>query len=86
MSLVNLTKIYQNNEGVRGINLQIYKGEVLTLLGPSGCGKTTILRMIGGFLAPQSGKILLDQEDIAHMPPAKRRQPWCFKAIICGHI
>ena len=42
------------------------------MLGPSGCGKTTLLRIIGGFEQPDSGKIIFDGEDITHIPPNKR--------------
>nr|MBP9743326.1 ABC transporter ATP-binding protein [Burkholderiales bacterium] len=48
------------------------QGEFFTLLGPSGCGKTTLLRMIAGFITPDSGSIMLDGKDITHLPPEKR--------------
>jgi len=80
MSLVNLTQVFQNNEGIRNINLDIHKGEILTLLGPSGCGKTTLLRVMGGFLKPQSGNVLLDGKDIAHVPSSKRPTAMVFQS------
>ena len=61
----NLTKKFSATEGVADISLQVYEHELLTLLGPSGCGKTTILRAIGGFNKIDSGKILLDGENMA---------------------
>lgn len=57
---------------VEDFNLEVKKGEFVTLLGPSGCGKTTILRMLGGFEIPTSGKILLNGEDISKLPPYER--------------
>lgn len=57
---------------VENFNLKVKKGEFVTFLGPSGCGKTTTLRMIAGFDRPTSGKILLNGQDIAHLPPYKR--------------
>ena len=53
-------------------NLTVKKGEFVTFLGPSGCGKTTTLRMIAGFEFPTEGEILLNGEDISHIPPNLR--------------
>ena len=55
-----------------GLNLDIHDKEFVTLLGPSGCGKTTTLRLIAGFLEPNSGKVLLKGENITGVPPYKR--------------
>ena len=55
-----------------GLNLDIHDKEFVTLLGSSGCGKTTTLRLIAGFLEPNSGKVLLKGEDITGVPPYKR--------------
>ena len=54
------------------VSVTIGQGEFFTLLGPSGCGKTTLLRMIAGFESPTSGQILLNGQDITHLPPNKR--------------
>jgi putrescine transport system ATP-binding protein len=54
---------------VNHVSLEIAKGEIFALLGPSGCGKTTLLRMLAGFETPTSGRILLDGQDLANMPP-----------------
>ena len=72
LELVGLTKLYDSDNGVRDFNLSVKEGEFVTILGPSGCGKTTTLNLLGGFLKPDSGKILLDGEDIANLPPEKR--------------
>lgn len=53
-------------------NLELNQGEFHTFLGPSGCGKTTLLRIIAGFTAPDSGRIYLDGKDITALPPEKR--------------
>ncbi|WP_332613308.1 ABC transporter ATP-binding protein [Achromobacter sp. ESBL13] len=54
------------------INLDIQQGEFVALLGPSGCGKTTLLRSIAGFLTPESGRILIDGQDISRLPAHHR--------------
>ncbi len=69
----NVQKSFETDSPVvRDFNLEVRKGEFVTLLGPSGCGKTTLLRMIGGFELPTDGQILLHGEDISNLPPNKR--------------
>ena len=65
---------------VNDVNLEIEKGELVTLLGPSGCGKTTTLRMIAGFEFPSSGEIILDGEQINMLPPHKRDMSMVFQS------
>ncbi len=72
IQLKGLFKNYGTKTVVKNINLDIKKGEFVTILGPSGCGKTTTLRMIAGFEQPTQGQILLDGKDIAGLPPYKR--------------
>ena len=69
----NIIKTFEDGTVVlKGISLDIYENEFVTLLGPSGCGKTTLLRILGGFLQPTEGKVLFDGEDIVNVPPYKR--------------
>ncbi len=72
----NLSKHFGQGESVvralDNVSITIGQGEFFTLLGPSGCGKTTLLRMIAGFESPTSGQILLNGQDITHLPPNKR--------------
>ena len=73
--IVSLRDIVVEFDGQRildGLNLDIHDKEFVTLLGPSGCGKTTTLRLIAGFLEPNSGKVLLKGENITGVPPYKR--------------
>ncbi len=72
ISLQNVSKVFDGVTVVDNVNLDITKGEFVTLLGPSGCGKTTTLRMIAGFEMPTEGKILLNGKDITKVPPYKR--------------
>ncbi len=80
LEIRNMTKLYKNGDGVRNINLSVSLGELVTLLGPSGCGKTTILRTVGGFLQCDSGKILIDGQDISQLPPEKRPTAMVFQS------
>jgi len=86
LTLENVTKIFppRGNTGevtaVHDVNLEIEKGELVTLLGPSGCGKTTTLRMIAGFEFPTLGKIILDGEEINSLPPHKRDMSMVFQS------
>jgi putrescine transport system ATP-binding protein len=67
-----ITKRFGQVAAVQALTLDIAQGEFFALLGPSGCGKTTLLRMLAGFETPSAGRILLDGEDIAAVPPHRR--------------
>jgi iron(III) transport system ATP-binding protein len=64
---------------VRDVDLDVRPGELLTLLGPSGCGKTTTLRMIAGFQAPSSGRILIAERDVTHVLANQRDIGFVFQ-------
>lgn len=72
LEIRNLTKSFDGQHAVDDVNLTIYKGEIFALLGASGCGKSTLLRMLAGFEPPTSGQIMLDGQDLAHVPPYQR--------------
>ena len=65
-------KSFDDQQVLRGINLDIHENEFLTLLGPSGCGKTTTLRIIAGFEEPSGGEVLFNGIEISKLPPYKR--------------
>ena len=69
LQLKGLKKIYEEEKGLKNLDLEIEEGSFVTLLGPSGCGKTTTLNLLGGFIQPDSGHILLEGEDITGLPP-----------------
>ena len=80
IELKNVTKTYGDNIVLKGVDLDIYHNEFVTLLGPSGCGKTTLLRIIGGFTDPSEGIVLLDGKDILSLPAHKRPTNTVFQS------
>jgi spermidine/putrescine transport system ATP-binding protein len=72
LTLSGLVKRFGDEVAVDGLDLEIGEGEFFSLLGSSGCGKTTTLRMVAGFERPDEGRIQLDGEDLAQVPPHKR--------------
>ena len=68
----NLSKSFGKNEVLTDINLEVEKGQLVTLLGPSGCGKSTLLRCLAGLETVTSGRVYLDGEDITDKNPKDR--------------
>ena len=79
IDIVNISKAFDENVVLDKLNLYIRENEFLTLLGPSGCGKTTLLRILGGFETPDSGKIIFDGQDITNLAPNKRQLNTVFQ-------
>lgn len=75
----NVNKKYGDNHVVKDLNMEIKKGEFLTMLGPSGCGKTTTLRMIAGFETPTDGNIYIEGEEIQNTEPFDREVNTVFQ-------
>ncbi len=75
----NIVKSFEDMIVLKGINLDIYENEFVTLLGPSGCGKTTLLRILGGFLEQNSGEVYFDEIEISNTPPHKREVNTVFQ-------
>ena len=76
----NVTKKFGTFTAIEDLTLDIFRKEFFALLGPSGCGKTTLMRMLAGFETPTSGKILIDDQDMAHVPPNKREVNMMFQS------
>jgi spermidine/putrescine transport system ATP-binding protein len=79
VQLIGLSKRFDDQVAVDGINAAIQAGEFFSLLGPSGCGKTTTLRMIAGFERPTAGQIVLDGADVSSVPPHERNVHTVFQ-------
>jgi putative spermidine/putrescine transport system ATP-binding protein len=79
IELDRVTKRFGGNPVVAELSVAVEKGEFLSLLGSSGCGKTTTLRMVAGFEAPSSGRILIGGRDMSSIPPAKRHLGMVFQ-------
>jgi len=77
--LHDIHKFYDRLEVLKGVTMEVKKGELVTFVGPSGCGKTTLLRIIGGFTNLDSGKVILDGQRIDHLPPNLRDTRICFQ-------
>ena len=79
LELDSLEKRFGDLPVTRGVSLSAQKGEIVALLGPSGSGKTTILRLTAGFETPDSGRILVEGEDVTRTEPEKRRFVMVFQ-------
>jgi ABC-type Fe3+/spermidine/putrescine transport system ATPase subunit len=78
--LESVSKRYGEARALQPISLRIERGEFFTLLGPSGCGKTTLLRLVGGFLRPSSGNVLVGGRDVTQLPPNRRPTAMVFQS------
>ncbi len=79
VEVIGLSKHYGSVLALHAVSFTIASGQYFVLLGPSGCGKTTLLRLIGGFSRPSSGRILLHGEDVGTLPPNKRPTSMVFQ-------
>ncbi|MBS0564599.1 MAG: ABC transporter ATP-binding protein [Proteobacteria bacterium] len=80
LDIEHLEKSFGQTKVVKDFNLNIDKGEFVSLLGPSGCGKTTVLRMVAGFETPSSGDIRIDGRDVVDLRPNQRNIGMMFQA------
>jgi putative spermidine/putrescine transport system ATP-binding protein len=72
LTVRDVRKSFGAVQALRGVSLDVARGEFVSFLGPSGCGKTTLLRIIAGFETPTDGEIRIDGAPINHLPPYRR--------------
>ena len=80
LRIEEVSKSFSGAAAVEQLSLDVFEGEFFALLGPSGCGKTTLLRMLAGLEAPDSGRILLDGNDLTAVPPYRRPLNMMFQS------
>ena len=80
LQIQDVVKDFGGHLAVNHVSLEIAKGEIFALLGSSGCGKSTLLRMLAGFETPTSGRIVLDGQDLASLPPYQRPMNMMFQS------
>ena len=86
LQLTGLKKILGGRVIIDNLDLDIKKGEMVSLLGPSGCGKTTTLRMVAGFLIPDEGRVLLAGNDVTPLGQISAQVRWFSRTMRSGHI
>jgi len=79
IELSHVSKRYGQQLVLDDLNLVVHENEFITLLGPSGCGKTTTLRIIGGFVTPDEGRVIFEGTDITDLAPNKRNLNTVFQ-------
>ena len=80
VEVVDLSKNYGSVAALKSVSFKISTGQYFVLLGPSGGGKTTLLRLIGGFMRPSSGKILFRGQNLTSLPPNERPTSMVFQS------
>ncbi len=75
-----VSKSYQGRTVLASLDLDMGEAELICLLGPSGCGKTTLLRIIAGFITPDTGTVHVGGRDVTALPPAARKMGMVFQA------
>jgi spermidine/putrescine transport system ATP-binding protein len=79
LALQGIRKRHGAHEVLKGIDLEVARGEFFSLLGPSGCGKTSLLRLVAGFDVPDAGRVRLDGQDATHKPVQERNVNLVFQ-------
>ena len=80
-------KMFGTNTVVQGVDLQVQRGELFSILGPSGCGKTTLLRLVAGFEEPSAGEVLIQGNPMSYIPAYQRPVNTVFQSYaLFGHM
>ncbi|MDC7677011.1 ABC transporter ATP-binding protein [Asticcacaulis machinosus] len=75
-----VTKSFNGTDVIKGVSLDVKKGELVVFVGPSGCGKSTLLRLIAGLETPTSGEIVIADKDVTYAHPSKRGVAMVFQS------
>ncbi|MBD2186830.1 ABC transporter ATP-binding protein [Pseudanabaena mucicola] len=87
VELQKVFKMFGANTVVQGVDLQVQRGELFSILGPSGCGKTTLLRLIAGFEQPSAGEVLIQGNPMTYIPAYQRPVNTVFQSYaLFGHM
>ena len=77
----HISKSFESAKVLDDVSLEIHKGEILSLTGESGCGKSTLLRIISGLETPDNGHVFLNNQEITHWSPEKRKFGFVFQNL-----
>ncbi|MFT4090478.1 MAG: sn-glycerol-3-phosphate ABC transporter ATP-binding protein UgpC [Asticcacaulis sp.] len=80
VKLTDVKKSFNGHEVIKGVSLEVKKGELVVFVGPSGCGKSTLLRLIAGLDTPTSGQIDISGKDVTYAHPSKRGVAMVFQS------
>ena len=80
LELQHIRKTFGETQVLKGVDLNVSEGELITLLGPSGCGKSTLLRCIAGLTDFEEGRIVLNGRDLTELPSRKREVGMVFQS------
>jgi spermidine/putrescine transport system ATP-binding protein len=87
VELKKIYKMYGAATAVQGVDLEVQRGELFSILGPSGCGKTTLLRMVAGFEEPSAGDVLIQGQPMTFVPAYRRPVNTVFQSYaLFGHM
>ncbi len=87
VELQRVFKMFGSSTVVQGVDLQVQRGELFSILGPSGCGKTTLLRLVAGFEEPSAGEVLIQGKLMTYVPPYQRPVNTVFQSYaLFGHM
>src|SRR5262252_8009332 len=80
LELEQLSRRFGSHQAVHDVTLTVARGAFFCLLGPSGCGKTTLLRLIGGYIAADAGRVIIAGDDVTLRPPERRDVGMVFQS------
>ncbi len=86
LEIENIAKNFGGINALKGVSLQLKKGEILGLVGPNGAGKTTLVNIISGLIPPDKGRIIFQEEDITNLSPEDRARKGIMRSFQGGRV